>query len=151
MIYWCAAIEKPKKKKAKEGEELKAVAKEKLGVDNPEDIAKIASELELLKEENRRKDWEVEHPIVCSEKYQDEWKKVNNEKRYGELTFDERWALINREKSVRTVKDSDVQLSSVPMTSRTSAISSGIDPETAAMGALMGYTEEDYRKAGLSQ
>ena len=134
---------------AEKGKKLETNLKE-LGINSTEDIQKLKSETEMLREENRRKDWEIEHPIARSPKYEEEWKRVNKEKRFDQLTFDERWSLINREKSAAKTEEPEFQMSSVPMSSRGSVpVGSAIDPETAAIGAVMGYTEDDYRKAGL--
>lgn len=140
---------------AKEGEELKEQLAETLDLKPEEntDLGKAALEqLAQLKADLARKEWEIAHPIVRSEKYSEDWAKVNKERRYAELTLDERWALINREKPSslsRELNDrAQMEKNSVPLTSRGSAPTKGLDPETARIAMIGGYTEDDFKKAG---
>lgn len=139
---------------AKEGEQIKEQLKETLGVDD----AKLAlQQIADLKLDNARKDWEMEHPIVRTEKYKDDWKEVTKKKAHllksGDLTYDELFALISREKVSSLNKElnerSQMEKASVPMTSRGSPARQGLDPETARIARAGGLTEADFKRAGL--
>lgn len=141
------------KEAAEKGKKLEEKVKDTLQLESPDQIELIAKQIAELKAENARKDWEIDHPIVRNDKYADEWRKVNSEPRYSSLTFDERWALINREKASSLNKElkerSQMEKSSVPVASRGTVPSKGLDPETAHIAQMGGLTEEDFRKAGM--
>ncbi len=134
--------------KAKEGNDLRQKL-ESAGLKDPDDIEKVVTRLSKLEADNARKDWELDHPIVRNDKYKEDWERVNKEKRYVELTFDERWALINRERGVTRKELESSSGSSQPATSFGVSQAPSLDQETADMGKLMGYTEADYKKAGV--
>lgn len=141
---------------AKEGEQIKEQLAETLEIkpEDPKDLGKLALEqIAELKRENARKEWELAHPIVRSEKYSEEWNRVNKEKKYAELTYDERWALVNRERPSslnRELNDqAQMKKASVPLTSRGSAPTKALDPETARIAQIGGFTEDDFKQAGL--
>lgn len=99
-----------------------------------DDLAKTNVELETrvvqLEEENRRKDWEAEHPNVKTEKYRDPWQDMIKKKAHliksGDLTYDDVFKLIqdpsdlNRVKEVREeLREAETQVSpSIPLSSK---------------------------------
>ena len=118
---------------------FKATLSESLGIEEDEEEAdvtvKMQQQIDALKEESNRKDWEVDHPIVRSEKYKEEWAKVNSDPKYSALDYDERWKIIKAETGSTTEKDiRDSSVGSVPPVSKAAPTSSDeIDPEVMGM------------------
>lgn len=113
----------------------------------------LQNRVEQLEKLSERKDWELDHPIVRDERYKEEWQKVNEDPRYSQLTFEERWKLISREDATSINRDlaqaASRDAASVPQSSRSAPQKKGIDPETEAMGKYWGNKPEDFEKYGL--
>lgn len=78
--------------------------------DAPPEVKKeedLASQVQALKELNDRKEWEMDHPKVRTEKYSDAWKKACSEYRdliqAGRMTYDKLWNMVRNESS--TIKE----------------------------------------------
>lgn len=117
----------------------------------------LKEEIEELKHQNVRKDWELENPIVKDEKYRDDWARIVSEKgellKSGKLTYDEAFKLISREDTTSIRRDlagaQRAQEASVPQGSRSSPAPQGIDPAALEMGRFWGNTQKDFEKYGV--
>ena len=96
--------------------------------------------------------WESDNPIVKSEKLKEAWDKVNKEKRYESLTYDERLRLIKDTDTSSITKALEEEIeksnSSVPQTTSTVTGKRSISPEMAEIARQSGVlTDDDLRKA----
>ena len=115
-------------------------------------MAAMSSRVEKLQSTIERQEWEIDHPIVRTEKYSEEWKRVNSEDRYQTLTFEEKWALINKEKGLNVEKElrqqAAIEKSSVPASKSSDTVQS-VDSEALRLGRIMRLKPEDCKKAGV--
>ena len=119
-----------------------------------EDPEFLKNQIANMQKEIERSKWETKHPVALTDKYNEEWEKINSEPRFDSLTYDEKWALVNKEKPSTAEKEiQEKQLdeqSSVPSPSKGNAeLNTGITPEEAAIAAAGGLTDEDFKAAGM--
>lgn len=129
--------------------------KEKLAaalIDAPDAVRKeddLPTQVSKLNELIRRRDWEAQHPIVRSEKYDKVWAEVNENPRYRDLGYDERWKLIKDESSSSKIKEElkaqqMESYGSVPIASKSPARASNVlDSQAAEYLRQAGFTEKD--------
>ncbi len=95
---WQSMVEK-----SKDFDSFKEALAKSLGLESDEEITdetlitKMQQDIDNLKRDKDRIDWEVDHPIVRSEKYAEKWKQVNSDEKYTGLSYEERWKLIKDE------------------------------------------------------
>lgn len=144
--------------KSKDFEQLKENLAKALGVSEEEAeetdlMKKMQEQIDSLKEESKRKDWEIDHPIVRKEKYMEAWKKVNKDPKYASLSYDERWKLIKEEEdptgTSRDLQDQEANFGSIPPVSKSTTKSSD-DIEPWVMDQLRStfpsFSDEEIRK-----
>lgn len=150
---WQDMVEKTKKA----DQFMNAVA-ESLGM-KPEEVDTSSPEylqqrIVHLERDNERARWEARHPVALTDKYHDEWDKINAEPRFNSLTFDEKWALVNKERPSTTEREiQQKQLDSqgsVPTPSAAATnLNTGLTPEEQEIARAGGLTEEDFKAAGM--
>lgn len=113
----------------------------------------LQTRVEQLEEVTKRKDWELDHPIVRDERYREAWDQVNSEERFKTLTYDERWKLVSKEDSTQISREVTDQLrkseGSVPPSSRSVPTKKGLDADTLEMAKNWGNKPEDFEKYGV--
>jgi len=125
-----------------------------------ERLSKSESEVQSLREDGLKKDFEHQVPATVSEKYKEEWAKACKDKRdkehkYHKLSYDEMWRIIKRDDpKVQQTKreleksESNPLYGSVPM-SGTQVEDFGNtdlnDRTKALMIEELGYSEKDFK------
>lgn len=138
--------------KAKEADQLREKVQEE-----EKQKTTIQERVDQLEELAKRKDWELEHPIVREERNREVWEAALKEKgdliRQGRLTYDELWKMTSNEDRSQVnrtlAEQATLTQGSVPSSSRSAPSKPSLDPTTLEMGRAWGNTEEDFRKYGL--
>lgn len=117
---------------------------------------KLQREIESLKEETKRKDWEIDHPLVRTPEVRDEWNEIVKAKghlvRSGDLTYDDLWRLVRKEPPTATSKEyrsQELNIGSIPPASKATVATSGIDPEVESWLKMKGYSDKQIKMSGL--
>jgi hypothetical protein len=146
--------------KVKDFDKFKAALAESLGVKAEEVTEEDATvvlkkEIESLKEETKRKDWEAEHPHVRSKDVKEDWDKIVKEKghlvRSGDLSYDDLWRLVRKEQTSTTPQDyrsQELAIGSIPSISKTPIVESDIDPDVYKVMKAKGYTDAQIKMSG---
>lgn len=108
----------------------------------------LDTQVKQLTELNNRKDWEMEHPIVRSDKYRDAWKLMNEDPTFEKLNYDQRWKLIKDEPPSRIKEELAEQRadSGIPPASRNSVQRAApADVMAADFLRKAGYVKEAHK------
>jgi len=143
--------------KVKDFDDFKTTLAESLGVKIPDEknedtTVVLQKELESLKEENKRKDWEVDHPEA---RKSEEWSKIVKEKghlvRSGDLSYDDLWRLVRKEQKTETpraYREQELAIGSVPTSSKSPVQDSDVDPDVEKWMKDAGYTDAAIKFSG---
>lgn len=123
----------------------------------------MLSRITKLERDSVRKDFEADNPVVRTEQYSDKWQEIcklhdDPNHKYHSLDYDDLLALIKKdnpeleraEAEYRQQEKQPLERNSVPVTGKRSAKSSNLSPIEARAAAAMGYTDEDFKQAGVS-
>lgn len=117
-------------------------------------------EVELIREESKRKDFERNYPATVNEKYEAEWKKACKDKldpdhKYNKLDYEEIWKLIKREdpkvqqaKKELEKSESNPFDGSVPQSGTQVEDLTSNDAQSETKNLMiehLGYGEEDFK------
>ena len=135
----------------------KALGVKEEDVEETDLMEKMQSQVDTLKTELERKDWEVDHPEVRSESYKEQWTEVIKKKghlvRSGDLSYDDLFKIIKDDstKAKDELREQDLNLGSQPPTSKSSVSEDeGIKPEVKNWMKDYGYTEEQIKSTSKS-
>lgn len=127
--------------------------------EDPQEL--MLAKITQLERDSVRKDFEADNPKVRTEQYSEKWKEIcalhnDPNHKYHRLDHSDLLSIIERanpeleraEAEYRQQEKSPAN-AGVPPSGKTSVSSNGLDPLQAQAGAAMGYTEEDYKRAGV--
>jgi hypothetical protein len=144
---------------AKEGKQLKERLLNAL-MDAPAEVQKeedVATQVAKLKELVERREWEASRPIVRTEKYASLWSDINADPKTANLTYDQKWKLIQDDadaaRSDRLKGDLKAQESdyvTVPIASKGS-VQRGSEASSMAQDFLRkaGFTDQQVQDSGV--
>jgi len=115
----------------------------------------VTLKVDELQQKLALSEWEKTHPSVNTSEYRDEWSKIVKDKihlvKSGDLTYDDLWAIIRkgspRTTTNRDFKDQELNIGSVPLSSKTVTTGQEIDPDVYAAMKRKGWTDEQIKSS----
>lgn len=156
---------KIKEAKDEAKKEVLAELAQKFGIEEPEEVptsidekvTSLESELAEYRRVEARREWEDNNSTIMKSIDREKWLSVNKEQKYAGLSYEEKAVLAKRpdtpeavatEKEVKAAERNPYQ-GSVPVSGLSTSKSSGLSGKNAEIAQAMGWTEENYKAAGV--